>query len=76
MCGGGGCRRRRSSPLAIVLMTSFCAQSQALGVAVDLGPNSVARCVEEAGVGFMYAPRYHPAMAAVRQVRKELGVSE
>lgn len=30
---------------------------QALGVEVDLGPQSIARCVEEAGVGFMYAPR-------------------
>lgn len=49
--------------------------TQALGVAVDLGPQSVARCVREAGVGFMYAPRYHPAMAAVRRVRKELGVT-
>jgi Glycosyl transferase family, a/b domain len=48
---------------------------QALGVAVDLGPQSVARCVKEAGVGFMFAPRYHPAMAAVRQIRKDLGVS-
>ena len=34
---------------------------QALGVEVDIGPQSVARCVEEAGVGFMYAPRYDPA---------------
>lgn len=48
---------------------------QALGVAVDLGPQSVTRCIAEAGVGFMYAPRYHPAMAAVRQVRKDLGVT-
>ncbi len=53
----------------------FLFHLQALGVAVDLGPQSVARCVREAGVGFMYAPRYHPAMAAVRHVRKELGVS-
>ena len=44
-------------------------------MAVDLGPQSVARCVKEAGVGFMFAPRYHPAMAAVRQIRKDLGVS-
>lgn len=45
-------------------------------MAVDLGPASIAHCVNEVGVGFMYAPRYHPAMAAVRQLRKELGVSD
>lgn len=57
-------------------VSSLCGSAdvlEALGVAVDLGPQSVARCIDKAGVGFMYAPRYHPAMAAVRQVRKELG---
>jgi hypothetical protein len=49
---------------------------QALGVEIDLGPEGVAACVREAGVGFMYAPRYHPAMAAVRPVRAALKVSD
>lgn len=30
---------------------------QALGVAVDIGPEGVARCIQECGVGFMFAPR-------------------
>ena len=47
---------------------------QAMGIAVDLGPEGVARCVREAGVGFMMAPRYHPAMAAVVPVRRSLKV--
>jgi anthranilate phosphoribosyltransferase len=47
---------------------------QALGVAIDLGPEGVARCIEEAGVGFMFAPVYHPAMAAVVPVRKALRI--
>ena len=47
---------------------------QAMGVAVELGPEGVARCVREAGVGFMMAPRYHPAMAAVVPVRRSLKV--
>src|SRR5438132_2802272 len=46
---------------------------EALGVAVDLGPAGVARCVEEAGVGFCLAPRYHPAMRFLGPARKELG---
>jgi anthranilate phosphoribosyltransferase len=47
---------------------------EALGVAIDLGPAGVARCVEEAGVGFCFAPRYHPAMRFLGPARKELGV--
>ena len=45
-----------------------------MGIAVELGPEGVARCVREAGVGFMYAPRFHPAMAAVVPVRRSLKV--
>ncbi len=47
---------------------------EALGVVIDLGPAGVARCVEEAGVGFCFAPRYHPAMRHLGGARKELGV--
>jgi anthranilate phosphoribosyltransferase len=45
-----------------------------LGVVIDLGPEGVARCVAEAGFGFCFAPRYHPAMRHAAPVRKELGV--
>jgi anthranilate phosphoribosyltransferase len=47
---------------------------EALGVAITLPPGSVARCIEEAGIGFCFAPRYHPAMRNVVQTRRELGV--
>ena len=47
---------------------------EALGVAIELGPEGVARCVREAGVGFCLAPRYHPAMRFLGPARKELGV--
>jgi anthranilate phosphoribosyltransferase len=47
---------------------------EALGVAIDLGPAGVARCIEEAGIGFCFAPRYHPAMRHAVPVRRELGV--
>ena len=47
---------------------------EALGVDIELGPESMKRCVEEVGVGFMFAPRYHPAMAKVSPVRKALKV--
>lgn len=48
---------------------------EALGVVVDLGPEGVARCVHEAGIGFCLATRYHPAMRHAAPVRRELGVA-
>ena len=47
---------------------------EALGVAIELGPAEVARCVDEVGMGFCFAPRFHPAMRHAGPVRKELGV--
>jgi anthranilate phosphoribosyltransferase len=47
---------------------------EALGVDIELGPEGVARCVDEAGMGFCLAPRYHPAMRFLGPARKELGV--
>ena len=47
---------------------------EALGVNIQLGPDEVARCLDEAGVGFMFAPLYHPAMRHAGPVRRELGV--
>lgn len=47
---------------------------EALGVAVDLGPHGVARCIAEAGMGFCFAPRYHPAMRFAGPVRSQLGI--
>jgi len=46
---------------------------EALGVAIELGPAGVAACIEQVGIGFCFAPRYHPAMRNVAQVRRELG---
>ncbi|XP_039143440.1 anthranilate phosphoribosyltransferase, chloroplastic [Dioscorea cayenensis subsp. rotundata] len=47
---------------------------EALGVNIELGPEGVKKCVEEAGIGFMMAPMYHPAMKVVGPVRKKLKV--
>ena len=47
---------------------------EALGVAIDLGPDGVERCVKEVGIGFCFAPRFHPAMRHAAPVRRELGV--
>lgn len=45
-----------------------------LGVVIDLGPEGVARCIKEAGMGFCFAPKFHPAMRHAGPTRRELGV--
>jgi len=47
---------------------------EALGVRLELTPEQIARCVEQTGVGFMFAPSHHPAMKFAAPVRRELGV--
>ncbi|HEY8118976.1 MAG TPA: anthranilate phosphoribosyltransferase [Methylophilaceae bacterium] len=47
---------------------------EALGVNVNLTPQQVARCVDEIGIGFMFAPNHHSAMKHAAPVRSELGV--
>ena len=47
---------------------------EALGVNLAATPRQVARCIEEAGFGFCFAPAFHPAMKAVAPVRKALGI--
>jgi anthranilate phosphoribosyltransferase len=44
----------------------------ALGIKIDLTPEQVGRCVNEAGIGFMFAPSHHPAMKNVGPTRVEL----
>ncbi len=58
--------------------TSKCGSAdvlEALGVAIDLPPDRVSRCIAECGIGFMFAPRHHLAMKHVAPVRRELGMA-
>lgn len=57
-------------------MTSRCGSAdvlEALGVNISLGPVEVGECLDRVGVGFMFAPLYHPAMKHAAGPRKELG---
>jgi anthranilate phosphoribosyltransferase len=47
---------------------------EALGVAIELPPMAVAACIERAGIGFCFAPVFHPAMRHAGTPRRELGV--
>jgi anthranilate phosphoribosyltransferase len=47
---------------------------EALGVRIDLSPESAGRLIDEVGIGFLFAPRHHPAMRHAATVRRQLGV--
>ncbi|WP_157666026.1 anthranilate phosphoribosyltransferase [Methanopyrus sp. KOL6] len=58
-------------------VTSECGSAdilEALGVNIEAGPDTVKRCIEEAGFGFMFAPKFHPAMKNVMPIRRRLGI--
>jgi anthranilate phosphoribosyltransferase len=57
--------------------SSLCGSAdllEALGVRIDLDPSGVERCLREAGIGFMFAPVFHPAFGHAGPVRRELRV--
>jgi len=47
---------------------------EALGAKIDLGPDSVRRCLDETGFGFMFAQRFHPSMEFAAGPRREIGI--
>jgi len=56
-------------------ITSACGSAdvlEALGVRIDLAPERICRCVEEIGIGFLFAQAHHPAMRHVGPIRREL----
>ncbi|MCO5222647.1 MAG: anthranilate phosphoribosyltransferase [Thermomicrobiales bacterium] len=58
-------------------VTSACGSAdllEALGVAIELEPDHVAAVIDEAGIGFMFAPAYHPGFRHAGPVRREIGI--
>ena len=58
-------------------MSSNCGSAdvlEALGVGIELGADAVAQCVETIGIGFMFAPNFHPAMKYAAAPRREIGI--
>ena len=71
---GAGLRVAKHGNRAI---TSACGSAdvmEAAGVKVDLGPEGVERCIREVGIGFMFAPTFHPAMRFAGPPRREIGI--
>ena len=58
-------------------MSSKCGSAdvlEALGVNITLSPECIGRCVDEVGIGFMFAPAHHPSMKHTVGPRKEIGI--
>jgi anthranilate phosphoribosyltransferase len=58
-------------------VSSLCGSAdvfEALGVHTTAAPAAVERCLEEAGIGFFFAPTFHPSMRHAAQTRRELGI--
>ena len=47
---------------------------EALGVRIELSPEGVERCINEGGIGFMFAQAFHPSMRHAGPVRREIGI--
>ena len=74
VAAGAGCGVAKHGNRSATGQSGSADVLEALGARIDLDPGSVARCIDELGFGFMFAPNHHPAMKHVGGVRKELAV--
>ena len=74
VAAGAGARIAKHGGRAASSKSGSADVLEALGVNISLTPEQVARCVDEAGIGFMFAPNHHAAMKYAAPVRRGLGV--
>ncbi len=74
VAAGAGARVAKHGNRAMSGSTGSADMLEALGVEIALSPQSVARCIEEIGFGFMFAQGYHPSMRFAAGPRREIGV--
>jgi anthranilate phosphoribosyltransferase len=75
VCAGAGAKVAKHGNRAASSRCGSADVLEALGVRIDLPPAGVASCIEAAGMGFCFAPRFHPAMRHTAGARRELGVA-
>ena len=75
VCAGAGVRVAKHGNRAASSRCGSADVLETLGVKIDLPPNGVERCIETAGMGFCFAPVFHPAMRHAGAPRRELGVA-
>ena len=74
IAAGAGLSVAKHGNRAVSGRTGSADVMQALGVAIELDAPQMAQCIDETGIGFLYAPRLHPAMRHAAGVRRELGI--
>ena len=75
VCAGAGVKVAKHGNRAASSRCGSADVLEALGVRIDLPPEGVAACIEAAGIGFCFAPVFHPAMRHAAGPRRELGVA-
>jgi anthranilate phosphoribosyltransferase len=75
VCAGAGARVAKHGNRAASSKCGSADVLEALGVKIDLAPGAVADCIASAGIGFCFAPVFHPAMRHAAGPRRELGVA-
>jgi anthranilate phosphoribosyltransferase len=71
---GAGLRVAKHGNRSVSSMCGSADVVETLGISLDLPPDKVTRCIEEVGIGFLYAPLLHTAMKHVMPARRELGI--
>jgi anthranilate phosphoribosyltransferase len=74
IAAGAGCAVAKHGNRSATGLCGSADVLEALGVRIDLAPDDVARCIDEIGFGFMFAPAHHGAMRHVIPVRRQLAV--
>ena len=74
VCAAAGGRVAKHGNRAVSSQSGSADVLEALGANINLKPGQVGRCIDEVGVGFMFAPAHHAAMKHAAAVRRELGV--
>ena len=75
VCAGAGVKVAKHGNRAASSRCGSADVLEALGVKLDLTPDRVAACIERAGIGFCFAPVFHPAMRHAGAPRRELGIA-
>jgi anthranilate phosphoribosyltransferase len=74
VAAAAGARLAKHGGRAVSSLSGSADVLEALGVNINLSPERIAACIDEVGIGFMFAPNHHSAMKHAAPVRRELGV--